>query len=320
VQNTPRAITFEVADYTDIPDYQTLKDDSYDQGEISAAEMTAFDQYFNDLIGYSLILQDLKYISSYHKYYYFRTPLFYTLEQVRQKRDEVQNCVNVMQQKASSFSGDTSTLTIPLQKSAEAYEESIEDKLPIRWENWLPPEEMTHTINKKNIGKLNIHKHTKGDTEMKGHDVKITMNASLDKREHDQKLYASISCTLKENQNDWTTFTGSSSYLLYTAPSGFRVDSLTPHTSGKISKTDEDSGDHELDWFSGSNLLNGADILTDTKGSEKNKLYAKNITLNKINIGLQHKEETFSDEDLLQLKIPILQRLPSNTQNWNRYQ
>ncbi|MFC1745431.1 hypothetical protein ACFL35_15665 [Candidatus Riflebacteria bacterium] len=142
------------------------------------------------------------------------------------------------------------------------------------------------TLRNKSIPALNCHKKTSGDAEIRGHPVRVTLKAELKTNKKKTSLILHLSGELKENQKDWTTFTGKQKYSIYAAPRGKTIGGFSPR-GGAIFGINKKTKTYKPKTFKGSGVLKQADALCDTRGKETGRLYFNKIKLNNIEIRLK---------------------------------
>lgn len=139
-----------------------------------------------------------------------------------------------------------------------------------------------------------------GDDDMDGHAAVVNVGVTYQLQSSSpgcapDQIVATFTLDFKENQKDWTEFTGQWSGPVYTAPAGLYIVSQGAQPGGLSGLVVPSSvvGSHQYATLtanqSGATLAT-IDCLLDTKGPDAGKLFATNAVFNAVNIDLDHVE------------------------------
>ena len=108
--------------------------------------------------------------------------------------------------------------------------------------------------------------HIRGDRDFAGHGPDITVRATLVISR--KTVNVDLDMRARETRSDWTTASGSRSYLIYTAPSARCIQGANIGTFDRLNYRDND---HEVDIIPGQDahsFINKYSVVGDTKGNE----------------------------------------------------
>ena len=103
-----------------------------------------------------------------------------------------------------------------------------------------------------------------GDRDFAGHGPNVSASATL-RIVNNSQLWVDLYLHEKETVSDWSECEGIWSYLIYTAPINWRINSILTSSSSSISYTDTD---HALDIFERTGLVSFFEIMGDTDGND----------------------------------------------------
>lgn len=108
--------------------------------------------------------------------------------------------------------------------------------------------------------------HIGGDREFAGHGPNVTASAQL-RIVDEKRIFVDLHLHEKETRSDWTECLGNWTYLVYTAPGNWQIQSILTDISSTTSYRDTD---HDLDRppVSGGRLVSIFEIMGDTGGND----------------------------------------------------
>ena len=109
--------------------------------------------------------------------------------------------------------------------------------------------------------------HTRGDKDFYGHGPKIFSRVEIYKNANGSKLYAKLWMKAQETKKDWTTSEGTMIRLIYSAPSGKKVEQIISPKVFSHHYTDSDKAEDSFD-FGNAELLRRIVYRGDRKGKD----------------------------------------------------
>ncbi len=128
--------------------------------------------------------------------------------------------------------------------------------------------------------------HTGGDKEFDGHGPEVESWAKL-RNVNNKEIYADLYLHEKETRSDWTECSGNWSFLIYTAPTGWKIEEIITDIQSTTNYTDTD---HALDvpTVSGGRLVSKFEIMGDTGGNDVDHCTSDdaymNVFFNKVKV------------------------------------
>ena len=138
-----------------------------------------------------------------------------------------------------------------------------------------------------------------GDKEMAGHNTLVNVGVTYQLQSSSpggppDQIVAFFSLDFKEDQHDWTEFSGQWSGPVYTVPEGLYIVSHKAQAGGiNLVVPSGTVGKHQYTTIQANvpgAMLASIDCLLDTKGPDEGKLYAVNAAFNPVDIQLDHVE------------------------------
>lgn len=128
-----------------------------------------------------------------------------------------------------------------------------------------------------------LRRNTRGDSEMDGHRPIIDITATLQPVSNNAELQLSVQVKMREACDDWTTFEDSwLGTVLDLRLSGRKIVAVYPKSGALHAQAGSD--DHDYHWYTGSGAIRRAKCLSDTDGSERNKIGVKPIEFQPVKV------------------------------------
>lgn len=121
--------------------------------------------------------------------------------------------------------------------------------------------------------------HIGGDREFSGNGPDVTARVSLDTRNSETEIWATLYLHAKETKSNWTEAEGTWQRKLWTAEPGYKIVSIDSDRSSEAHYTDTD---HSLDKPSptGGTLVSAFEIMGDTGGNDVGNCTADDVYMN----------------------------------------
>ncbi len=143
--------------------------------------------------------------------------------------------------------------------------------------------------------------HTRGDREFDGHGPKVSSSIRLEKKTDGSAVTVRLSMRAVETKSDWSTAEGSKVLTFYTAPSGWKVDSIEGETQFVHSYIDGDHTDDVFNFGAGS-LVNRITYRGDHKGKDAGVYTQMEAHFNPVRLQLVETANCVSPKALKTLK------------------
>lgn len=144
---------------------------------------------------------------------------------------------------------------------------------------------------------IRAQKLARGDGEMKGHNPRITLEATIVPDGTRLNLRATLK--MEEDRKDWTTFTGAFDQVVFDTAGNedlrdctYDLAKIAPLAGRLEGRGGKDN--HEWTTYGGTGLIKTANCRSDTSGDDTGKLSCKEIQLVPLQLSFRHAEDAFS--------------------------